>query len=466
MVGNTVTYAPNANASIDYSETLTYTVSDGTATDTGTLTITVTAANDAPVAVDDTETILEDAGLTNITVLDDDTDADGDSLTLSSVSLDDSSLGTVAINGDNTTIDFTPAADANGTATVTYTVSDGTTTDTGNLVITITAVDDGPTAFDDSATTGANSTLIINVTANDIEPDGTALTITAISTPSNGTVTTDGATITYVPSTDFSGTDSFSYEISDGVSVDSATVTVTVLKENVGACDPSAADLSTLTDGCKVSPTGYKTSVYSFGLCSSPPTAPDTGTAYDLSNCSLMYDGAATDSPVDILFGGVNDRSTFSGTMTIPEYGDYSYGVLVIDNSIQMKGEITLTGSGSDLYCVTDSNSATLVTCSTSYQAPEFVTDAIEYLFDTTTFSYNFSEDNVTVYLVDSAGMQISNTANADKIVAIQQLPSTVTFSADTTKIDIGIRISDGLMVNSSSSELESSPFSITFTVD
>jgi len=243
-------------------------------------------------------------------------------------------------------------------------------------------------------------------------------------------------------------------------------VTVTVLKENVGACDPSAADLSTLTDGCKVSPTGYKTSVYSFGLCSSPPTAPDTGTAYDLSNCSLMYDGAAADSPVDILFGGVNDRSTFSGTMTIPEYGDYSYGVLVIDNSIQMKGEITLTGSGSDLYCVTDSNSATLVTCSTSYQAPEFVTDAIEYLFDTTNFSYNFSEDNVTVYLVDSAGMQISNTANADKIVAIQQLPSTVTFSADTTKIDIGIRISDGLMVNSSSSELESSPFSITFTVD
>jgi hypothetical protein len=385
---------------------------------------------------------------------------------LSSLSLDDSSLGTVAINADNTTIDFTPAADANGTATVTYTVSDGTTTDTGDLVITITAVNDGPTAFDDSATTGANSTLIINVTANDIEPDGTALTITAISIPSNGTVTTDGATITYVPSTDFSGTDSFSYEISDGVSVDSATVTVTVLKENVGACDPSAADLSTLTDGCKVSPTGYKTSVYSFGLCSSPPTAPDTGTAYDLSNCSLMYDGAAADSPVDILFGGVNDRSTFSGTMTIPEYGDYSYGVLVIDNSIQMKGEITLTGSGSDLYCVTDPNSATLVTCSTSYQAPEFVTDAIEYLFDPTTFSYNFSEDNVTVYLVDSAGMQISNTANADKIVAIQQLPSPVTFSADTTKIDIGIRISDGLMVNSSNSELESSPFSITFTVD
>ena len=274
--GVRVDYTPANN--FDGPETLYYIVTDTTGnTSAGRLVVTVTAVNDAPVAVDDTETILEDAALTNITVLDDDTDADGDSLTLSSVSLDDSSLGTVAINADNTTIDFTPAADANGTATVTYTVSDGTTTDTGDLVITITAVDDGPTAVNDAATTGANSTLIINVTANDIEPDGTALTITAISTPSNGTVTTDGATITYVPSTDFSGTDSFSYEISDVVSADSATVTVTVLKENVGACDPSAADLSTLTDGCKVSPTGYKTSVYSFGLCSSPPTAPETG---------------------------------------------------------------------------------------------------------------------------------------------------------------------------------------------
>ena len=44
---------------------------------TGTLTITVTAVNDVPVAVNDTATLTEDASLTSITVLNDDSDADG-----------------------------------------------------------------------------------------------------------------------------------------------------------------------------------------------------------------------------------------------------------------------------------------------------------------------------------------------------------------------------------------------------
>ena len=172
---------------------MTYTVSDGTATDTGTLTITVTAANDAPVAVDDTETILEDAALTNITVLDDDTDADGDSLTLSSVSLDDSSLGTVAINADNTTIDFTPAADANGTATVTYTVSDGTTTDTGDLVITITAVNDAPVAVDDAETIAEDaSATTFTVIDDDTDTESDSLSLSSITYTGTGTVSLSG----------------------------------------------------------------------------------------------------------------------------------------------------------------------------------------------------------------------------------------------------------------------------------
>jgi hypothetical protein len=52
-----VDYTPAAN--FNGTEVITYTVSDGTLTDeTGTLTITVTAVNDAPVAVDDTLTVL------------------------------------------------------------------------------------------------------------------------------------------------------------------------------------------------------------------------------------------------------------------------------------------------------------------------------------------------------------------------------------------------------------------------
>ena len=72
-------------------------MSDGTATDTGTLTVIVSAVNDAPVAVDDTQTLTEDAPLTNIVVLDDDTDADSDSLTVTAISY--SGTGNATING-------------------------------------------------------------------------------------------------------------------------------------------------------------------------------------------------------------------------------------------------------------------------------------------------------------------------------------------------------------------------------
>ena len=75
-------------------------MSDGTTTDTGTLTIIVSAVNDAPVAVDDTETLTEDAPLTNIVVLNDDTDADGDTLTVSAISY--SGTGSATINGSAT----------------------------------------------------------------------------------------------------------------------------------------------------------------------------------------------------------------------------------------------------------------------------------------------------------------------------------------------------------------------------
>ena len=146
-----ITYTPpddfTGQSNITSGENVTYTLSNGTQV---TEAITVTAVNDAPVAVNDTATVTEDASLTSITVLDDDTDADGDSLTVSAIST--SGSGTVAINSDNARINYTPAANFNGTETITYTVSDGTTTDTGTLTITVTAVNDAPVAVDDTET--------------------------------------------------------------------------------------------------------------------------------------------------------------------------------------------------------------------------------------------------------------------------------------------------------------------------
>ena len=116
-----VDYTPAAD--FNGTETITYTVSDGALSANGTFTITVTAVNDAPVAVANTLTVDEDSSISNTDVIANDTDVEDDTLTLTAVSTD--GTGTVAVNSDGLSVDYTPAANFNGTETITYTVSDG-----------------------------------------------------------------------------------------------------------------------------------------------------------------------------------------------------------------------------------------------------------------------------------------------------------------------------------------------------
>ena len=158
----------------------------------------MTAVNDAPVATNDSESLTEDASLTSITVLDDDTDADGDSLTVSAISY--SGTGTAAINSDNARIDYTPAANFNGTDTITYTVSDGTTTDTGTLTITVTAVNDAPTVVNDTASTDDNTALSgILLLDDDSDARWRLSHADRDPSPTNGSVALIGNTVTYTP---------------------------------------------------------------------------------------------------------------------------------------------------------------------------------------------------------------------------------------------------------------------------
>jgi Big-like domain-containing protein/fibronectin type III domain protein len=87
-----------------------------------------------------------------------------------------------------------------------------------------------PVAANDSATTTRKNPVVINVVLNDSDPDGNALTVTAVTKPANGTVLNNGdGTVTYGPSKNFSGSDAFDYTVSDGRGGSrSARVTVTV----------------------------------------------------------------------------------------------------------------------------------------------------------------------------------------------------------------------------------------------
>ena len=231
--GVSVDYTPAAD--FNGTEVITYTVSDGTLTDeTGTLTVTVNPVNDfLPIAVVDTETVLEDAATTSIDVIANDTDEDTeDTLTLTAVT--SAGTGTVAINSDGVSVDYTPAADFNGTEEITYTVSDGTDSDeTGTLTVTVTSVNDAPVAYEDRVLVDEDSaTTSIDVIANDIDVDTEdTLTLTAVTTSGSGTVSinTDNVSVDYTPlQHDFKGTEVITYTVSDGTLTDE-TGTLTVI---------------------------------------------------------------------------------------------------------------------------------------------------------------------------------------------------------------------------------------------
>lgn len=211
VVNNTtnVTYTPNTGYT--GTDTFTYTVSDGNGgTDTGIVTVTVLAANNAPVASNDTAQATAGAVVT-LDVLSNDWDADSDTLTISAVT--QPTNGTVV----NNTSDVTYTADTgySGSDTFTYTVTDGTDTDTATVTVTVNLTNSPPTASYDYASTDVDTPVAVDVLANDTDPDGDTLTIDSVTTPENGTAVISDGAVLYTPLSGYTGSDSFNYTISD-----------------------------------------------------------------------------------------------------------------------------------------------------------------------------------------------------------------------------------------------------------
>jgi len=123
------------------------TADDGTGAANATATATtggLLITNTAPVAVNDAAIMAEDTVVTTVNVLLNDTDADGDTLSVSAADATSVSGGAVANNNDGT-FNYTPALNFNGTDTFTYTASDGNGgTAVGTVTITVTPVNDAP----------------------------------------------------------------------------------------------------------------------------------------------------------------------------------------------------------------------------------------------------------------------------------------------------------------------------------
>ncbi|MBH0003187.1 Ig-like domain-containing protein [Pseudoalteromonas sp. SWYJZ12] len=228
VVDNKIQYTPAANT--NGTAIISYTISDGNGgTATTNLSIIITPVNDTPIANADSATIDEDAAPILINVLANDSDVDGDSLTISAASAD---TGSVAVVGNQ--IQYTPAADDNGVATVTYTVSDSSGgASTTTLTITITPVNDAPIANADSATIAENAApILINVLENDSDVDGDSLAISAASADI-GSVSVVGNQIQYTPAADSNGLAAVTYTVSDNNGgTNTATLAITITAVN------------------------------------------------------------------------------------------------------------------------------------------------------------------------------------------------------------------------------------------
>ena len=215
----TLKYVPDPD--FNGTDSFTYTINGG---DTATVTVTVEAVDDNPVAVDDTATTDEDVEV-DIDVLDNDTDVDGDPITVEDFT--QPANGTVTENLDGT-LAYTPDPGFSGTDSFTYTINGG---DTATVTITVVAapvVNLPPVAIGQSLTVITGGTLGGTVTA--IDPENDPLAFSLLTGPANGSLVfnVDG-TFTYVHNGGPSTSDSFLFEVYDGTSTSNALVTITVL---------------------------------------------------------------------------------------------------------------------------------------------------------------------------------------------------------------------------------------------
>ncbi|MGZ8350977.1 MAG: Ig-like domain-containing protein [Allosphingosinicella sp.] len=231
----------NANGSFGYTpfadysgpDSFTYRPNDGF--DNGNIVavnLTIVAVNDTPVARADAYSLDEDQVLTIAApgVLANDSDADGDPLTIAAL-VTDVTHGALVLN-PNGSFSYTPFANYNGPDSFSYRVNDGTVD--GNTVtvsLTVNPVNDAPVAQREFYGITEDHSLSDNVLLNDTDIDGDPLTAVLVTGPAHGTLTLNpDGNFTYTPDADFNKDDGFTYKANDGVA-DSATVRVSIFVE-------------------------------------------------------------------------------------------------------------------------------------------------------------------------------------------------------------------------------------------
>lgn len=360
----------------------------------------------------------EDTGPHSLDVLGNDTVTSGAVLTITGVSTP-SGGGAVTIATDGKSLSYTPAADFNGAETFTYTAENQSGVDqTATVTLQVTDINDPPAALNDTFSVFRNSTEnVLEVLTNDTSgvdaSSADSLSVTAVGTGSAGgtiVIGSSGLTLRYTPASDFQGTETFTYTLSDGRGgTDTGTVSVSV-------------DLS-----------------------NPPPTA---------QNDSFSIDEDTAQASYDVLTNDTTDDST--ETLDIASVGSPSFGgtASVASDGLSILYNPAPNFSGTEIFTYTlrDSGGATsngLVTFTVNAvnDAPDAVDDSISAFSSEATTTLNVLSNDVNV-----------DTGETLQITAVSQPPSgsgTVAISSD----------GQSLIYTPPSSAFESN-FSFTYTVD
>lgn len=288
--------------------------------------------NASPAAADDAYSVEEDFSLqvaSEAGVIVNDSDPEGDPLTAQLQS--DPANGVVILASDGS-FSYYPNLDFYGIDTFTYAANDGTSlSNTATVTITVDPVNDPPAAVDDNASTPQDTSVGINVLANDNDPDGDLLDVVSVSQPASGSavINTDD-TITYTPDVGFSGTDTFDYEITDGEFLATASATIFINQP------PSANDQNVVTDedtsvAITLSGEDLDGIVVDYGVDEGPAHGELTGTAPDLA-----YDP----------FENYHGSDSFSFTV-IDDKGAYDTGTVFITVNPVNDAPVAQDGSAS-----------------------------------------------------------------------------------------------------------------------
>ncbi|MCF6279166.1 MAG: Ig-like domain-containing protein [Flavobacteriaceae bacterium] len=354
------TYLYTPPAGFEGTDTFSYTICDDQvpqACDTATVTIEVspepsTVDNNLPVANDDTATTEVNTPVDG-SLLPNDFDPDGDTITVNTTPITNPTNGSVVINPDGT-YTYTPDPGFEGEDSFVYEIcDDGTPQECTEATVTITVLpDDGGAndtyANDDAYNGNIDTPITGGVLDNDNDPESNNQTVnpTPIDDVDNGTLVLNAdGTFTYTPDPGFSGTDSFVYEVCDDgspVECDEATVYITINPTINPSMSLEKTGTYDDTNGNGIVDVG-DTIEYAF-------TVINTGDV-DLTNVTISDpllvspNGSISGGPIALLAVGTNDATTFTGSYMLTQAD--------IDNG-SFTNVATVTGTDPDGGTVSD----------------------------------------------------------------------------------------------------------------